>query len=65
MKVLRNILVLAACLALTVPAALASTFVDAHGNEILIDDALEAYASVTLFGADQAARKAETNLGDL
>lgn len=43
----------------------ASKFVDAHGNELELDDTLEAYSSVVLSGADNAARKAETNLGDL
>ena len=59
-------LALALCLAcgLTVSAS-ASTFTDAHGNEIELDDALEAYANFALYGADDAARKGETNLGDL
>ena len=59
-------LALALCLAcgLTVSAS-ASTFTDAHGNEIELDDALEAYANFVLYGADDAARKGETNLGDL
>jgi hypothetical protein len=43
----------------------AATFTDAHGNVIELDDTLEAYASVKLYGADDAARKGETNLGDL
>ncbi|MBR4360284.1 MAG: 5'-nucleotidase C-terminal domain-containing protein [Clostridia bacterium] len=46
-------------------AASASTFTDAHGNVIELDDSLEAYANYALYGADHAARKAETNLGDL
>ena len=45
--------------------ASASSFTDAHGNVIELDDSLEAYAGVPLYGADDAARKAETNLGDL
>ena len=45
--------------------ALASTFTDAHGNVIELDDTLEAYTANILYGADDAARKAETNLGDL
>ncbi len=58
-------LILAFCLTCALcSTALASTFVDAHGNEIELDDALEAYADVTLAGADNAARKGETNLGD-
>ena len=43
----------------------ASTFTDAHGNEIELDDTLEAYAETVLLGGNDAARKAETNLGDL
>ena len=54
---------LLACAALT--SAGAATFIDAHGNEIELDDTLEAYGAVTLIGADNAARAAETNLGDL
>jgi len=61
-KTLCLILILCLCLTST---AFALTFTDAHGNQIELDDTLEAYAAVTLFGADDAARKAETNLGDL
>ena len=57
-------LVLALSIALAAPA-MALTFVDAHGNEIELDDTLEAYASVALYGADNVARQGETNLGDL
>ena len=46
-------------------SASASTFTDAHGNVIELDDSLEAYTGFALLGADNAARKAETNLGDL
>ncbi|MBQ6400583.1 MAG: 5'-nucleotidase C-terminal domain-containing protein [Clostridia bacterium] len=46
-------------------SASASTFTDAHGTVIELDDTLEAYADVTLSGAEDAARKGETNLGDL
>ena len=46
-------------------SANASTFTDAHGNVIELDDTLEAYANAAMFGAGDAARKAETNLGDL
>ena len=46
-------------------SASASTFTDAHGNVIELDDSLEAYTGFVLRGADNAARKAETNLGDL
>lgn len=45
--------------------ALAISFTDAHGNVIELDETLEAYAEVALYGADNAARAAETNLGDL
>ena len=45
--------------------AAASTFIDAHGNEIELDDSLEAYTNYVLYGAEDAARKGETNLGDL
>ena len=45
-------LLLAAC---AVPAC-AATFVDAHGNEITLDDTLQALTDVTLLGADNAAR---------
>ena len=68
MKKLQRMLrfLLALCLTLSLSAsALASTFTDAHGNEIELDDSLEAYANEALLGAEDAARKAETNLGDL
>ena len=59
-------LVLALCLLCGMtPAALATTFVDAHGNVIELDPTLEAYSAVVLSGADNAARMGETNLGDL
>ena len=45
--------------------ASAVTFTDAHGNQIELDDSLEAYTAYALLGADDAARKGETNLGDL
>ena len=68
MKTARTILglmlVLALCAGLT-GGALAVTFTDAHGNTVELDETLEAYSSVLLYGADDAARKAETNLGDL
>ena len=57
-------LVLCLCSALFI-GAVASTFTDAHGNVIELDDTLEAYTAYVLYGADNAARKAETNLGDL
>ncbi len=59
-------LALALCLICGLAAgASASTFTDAHGNEIELDDSLEAYTEHVLYGADDAARKGETNLGDL
>ena len=45
--------------------AFAATFTDAHGNVIELDDSLEAYSEVTLSGGEDAARRGETNLGDL
>ena len=63
-KILGLMLVLTLCCGL-LNSVSAATFTDAHGNEIELDETLEAYSSVTLFGADNAARKAETNLGDL
>ena len=58
-------LFLALCLLCGLAAASASTFTDAHGNEVELDDTLEAYTSYVLAGAGQAACKGETNLGDL
>lgn len=57
---------LALCLlfSMTISAS-ALTFTDAHGNVIELDESLEAYTDSVLYGADDAARKAETNLGDL
>ena len=63
-KLLSLLLALSLAAALA-PAALAKTLTDAHGNEIELDETLEAYTETTLFGADDAARKGETNLGDL
>jgi len=57
---------LALCLMCALAAGgCASTFTDAHGNVIELDDSLEAYTGYVLYGADDAARKGETNLGDL
>lgn len=62
----KTVSMVALLLALLLSAsAFADTFVDAHGNEILIDPTKEAYSYVTLYGANNAARMAETNLGDL
>ena len=58
-------LALALCLLCAAASALAAAFTDAHGNVIELDDSLEAYAGCTLSGANDAARRGETNLGDL
>ena len=63
-QLLRLALVLCLICGLAVPAS-AVTFTDAHGNVIELDDSLEAYTAFTLAGAGDAARRAETNLGDL
>ncbi len=69
MKKLKKLLglLLAATLlfALTVMPVSAKTVIDAHGNEVELDESLEAYSEIVLIGADDAARKHETNLGDL
>ena len=68
MKTMKNILLSAAALCLICSLAMSAsalTFTDAHGNEIELDETLEAYTDFVLCGADDAARKAETNLGDL
>ena len=62
-KAIGLILVMSLCLGIF-SIATASTFTDAHGHVIELDDTLEAYSSFVLNGADDAARKAETNLGD-
>ena len=64
-KTLNRIALLTLCLTLILSAASAASFTDAHGNVIELDETLEAYASCLLLGADDAARKGETNLGDL
>ena len=59
-------LMLALCVLCGLAAgASASTFTDAHGNVIELDDSLEAYTNEVLAGAENAARRGETNLGDL
>ena len=63
-KALGLFLALSLCLGIFGIAA-ASTFTDAHGNVVELDDALEAYSGFVLYGVDDAARKGETNLGDL
>lgn len=64
MKMIKLLMVLSLICAMTVTAC-ASTFVDAHGNEVELDDSLQALSMVTLHGADNAARAGETDLGDL
>ncbi|MDD6315936.1 MAG: 5'-nucleotidase C-terminal domain-containing protein [Clostridia bacterium] len=63
-KILSILLTLCLVFSLSV-TAFAKTFTDAHGNVIELDDTLEAYSEVKLSGGDDAARKRETNLGDL
>ena len=63
-KFLAMILALYVFCGLSVTAS-AVTFTDAHGNTIELDDSLEAYTDAVLYGAEDAARKGETNLGDL
>ncbi len=68
MKTVKNALplMLALCLLFSVPfSASAATFTDAHGNVVELDESLEAYTYVSLLGAEDAARRGETNLGDL
>jgi len=68
MKYCKNVLCFMLALSLLcclTVSAVASTFTDAHGNVIELDDSLEAYTNAVLSGADDAARKGETNLGDL
>lgn len=61
--ILGLLLVMALCGGMLGSAA-AVTFTDAHGNQIELDETLEAYSNVILYGAEDAARKGETNLGD-
>ena len=63
-KAIAMILALGLLCSLTATAP-AVTFTDAHGNTIELDNTLEAYTAAVLYGADDAARKGETNLGDL
>jgi len=63
-KAIALILALGLCFGLAASAS-AVTFTDAHGNEIELDDTLEAYTGTALAGANDAARQGETNLGDL
>ncbi len=63
-KFLGILLAVSMFLSLAAPAS-AKTVTDDHGNEVELDESLEAYAEVDLLGANDAARKRETNLGDL
>ena len=63
-KIIALALALCLCCDIAVTAS-ASTFTDAHGTVIELDDSLEAYTENVLYGAENAARKGETNLGDL
>ena len=68
MKTMKSILLSAAVLCLICSFAVnasALTFTDAHGNTVELDGSLEAYTAAVLYGAEDAARKGETNLGDL
>ncbi len=59
-------LALALCLLCSLAfGASAATFIDAHGNEVELDESLEAYSGYVLLGGNNAARAGETNLGDL
>ena len=53
-------LTLGLALSVMVTSVSASKFVDAHGNELELDDTLEAYSSVVLSGAVNAIRHADT-----
>lgn len=64
-KFLSVLLALCLCVSMMSVSTFALSFTDAHGNVIELDETLEAYSSVTLSGADNAARRLETNLGDL
>ena len=64
-KYISLVLTLGILLSIMATSVSASKFTDAHGSEVELDDTLEAYSSAVLSGADNAARKAETNLGDL
>ena len=50
-KLLSLLLTLCMILALAATPVSASTFIDAHGNEIELDDTLEAYTAAKLVGA--------------
>ena len=66
MKNLTKIMALALIMCLCAASwASALTFTDAHGNQIELDESLEAYTEYDLLGGQDAARRGETNLGDL
>ena len=64
-KFFSMLLTLSLCFTLAAAPVSAKSFTDAHGNEIELDESLEAYTEADLFGANDAARKHETNLGNL
>ena len=56
-------ILLALCLSFSLTTtAFASSFTDAHGNVIELDDTLEAYSTVALSGADNAGQKERPTL---
>ena len=57
-KIIALVLAVCLCCGMAVTAS-ASTFTDAHGNVIELDDSLEAYTENVLYGAENAARKAQ------
>ena len=57
-KITGLMLVLALCCGL-LNGALAGTFIDAHGNEIELDETLEAYTGAALYGAIELAKRPE------
>lgn len=60
----RQFVLVLVLLSLMAGQAMAVQFTDAHGNQIELDETLQAYTEADLLGA-QEARKGETNLGDL
>lgn len=63
-KTVAILLIMALCCGM-VFSVTAATFTDAHGNTVELDETLEAYTDYVLYGANDAARRGETNLGDL
>ena len=60
----RQFVLVLVLLSLMAGQAMAVQFTDAHGNQIELDETLQAYTEADLLGA-QEARKGDTNLGDL